>query len=170
MQAAAMKPSGGQCNIQLLFVVPSLREGCDKSTSWQTPGHLSNFGCTPVLHTLHCTALYCTSPYCSGIAGPGLHGGAHKLSSSTTSSSPFRSFDTGCHLDTACFYNPTLCEPCSLRGSHHCSLRDVRRSLMSCAAYSAIVGLESLEACSDGGAGPLLLAPLSPDMKANVLK
>ena len=105
MQAAAMKPSGGQCNIQLLFVVPSLREGCDKSTSWQAPGHLSNFGCTPVLHTLQCTVLHLSVLhwYCwSWITW----GGAHKLSSSTTSSSPFGSFDTGCHLDTACSYNP----------------------------------------------------------------
>ena len=41
---------------------------------------------------------------------------------------------------------------------------------MSCAAYSAIVGLESLDACSDQGAGPLLLAPLSAEMKVNTLK
>lgn len=169
MQAAAMKPSGGQCNIQLLFVVPSLREGCDKSTSWQAPGHLSNFKCTPVLHTLHCIVLHITVLhwYCwSWITWGGLiscHHPQRQVRPSVPSTQD-------AILTQHAFTIQTLRQPCSHRGSHHCSHRDVRRSLMSCAAYSAIVGLESLEACSDGGAGPLLLAPLSPDMKANVLK
>lgn len=39
-----------------------------------------------------------------------------------------------------------------------------------CAAYRAIVGLESLEVCSDGGAGASLLGGLNDDLQANVLK
>jgi hypothetical protein len=39
-----------------------------------------------------------------------------------------------------------------------------------CAAYRAIVGLESLEVCSDDGAGASLLGGLNDDLQANVLK
>jgi len=41
---------------------------------------------------------------------------------------------------------------------------------MCCAPYQAIVGLESLEACSDAGGGPQLLAGLTDNMKPHVLK
>jgi hypothetical protein len=43
-------------------------------------------------------------------------------------------------------------------------------SLTGCGAYKAILGLEGLEACSDGGAGPQLLASLGSDLQVNVLK
>lgn len=41
---------------------------------------------------------------------------------------------------------------------------------MCCAPYKAIVGLEDLGACCDGGAGPQLLAELAPSMQLHVLK